>query len=178
MALSRILTLLFLSVAGFFGSYAQPTEPGKEAASQTERYAFEISLQRGHITGMLVTRTVNDEIIGTMVNEFGVTALSFVYNVRKNKIKLIDVLPMLNKWYIKQVLKNDLKYCVDILYTLPVKKKKNYVVEKTEECVSVTNTKRKITYTFRAVEPLGETETIETEIIETYDTETDNETSE
>lgn len=176
MALSRILILLFLSVAGFFGSYAQSTE--QEVASPTVRYAFEISLQRGHLTGLLVTRTVNGEIIGTMVNEFGVTALSFVYNVHKNKIKLVDVLPMLNKWYIKQVLKNDLKYCVDILYNLPVKKKKNYVVEKTAECVSVTNTKRKITYTFRAVKPLGATETIETEIIETDPTDTENETSE
>lgn len=178
MALSRILILLFLSVAGVFGSYAQIEVSEQETASHLQRYAFEISLQRGHITGILVTRTVNDEIIGTMVNEFGVTALSFVYNVKKNKIKLIDVLPMLNKWYIKQVLKNDLKYCVDIIYALPAKKKKNYVVGESGGCMSVTNSKRKITYTFRPISPIGEADVIETDVIETEITDSDNETAE
>ena len=156
MGLSRILISLFLSLVGI--AVAGARTPG------VERRAFEIELERGHISGILVTRADDSRIVGTMVNEFGVTALSFVYHRSKDKIELMDVLKMLDKWYIKKVLRNDLKYCVRILNGMPVKNNRNYIVESVDGKVSVTNSKRKIRYSFEIIEADTENETTEQSI--------------
>lgn len=156
MGLSRILISLFLSLVGIAVAGARTPD--------VERRAFEIELERGHISGILVTRADDSRIVGTMVNEFGVTALSFVYHRSKDKIELMDVLKMLDKWYIKKVLRNDLKYCVRILNGMPVKNNRNYIVESVDGKVSVTNSKRKIRYSFEIIEADTENETTEQSI--------------
>lgn len=45
----------------------------------------------------------------SIVNEFGVSALDFTYHPVSHKVKIISVMGKLNKWYIKRLLKRDLK---------------------------------------------------------------------
>lgn len=145
------VSLLFLSVlCSIFVCIAN--EPMSEVDTlSTNRSIFEIEMEKGHISGILITKDYNDRIVGTMINEFGVSALSFIYDKNKDTIKLQDVMSMLNKWYIKRVLKSDLNYCIHVLYDIPYKSSKVHIISKKNDKTTVTNTKRKIAYSFQPI---------------------------
>jgi hypothetical protein len=75
----------------------------------------------------------NNRITGSIFNEFGVSALSFSYNPEKEKVKILSVAGKLNRWYIKYVIRKDLKKVIKVLQ---------------EGGTSYKNQKRNITYTF------------------------------
>lgn len=161
MAQSARITLLFLStLCSLFTSMAQEMESAEDLPL-THRYVFEITMEKGHISGIMITKESDDSIIGTMVNEFGVSALSFVYDKKRNKIKLQDVMNVLNKWYIKRILKQDLTFCLHILNDTPYHKKLKYLLNETTDQIAITNPKRKLTYSFRPLDPILENETTE-----------------
>lgn len=106
-------------------------------------------MQKGYVSGILVANEDGDNIYCSMINEFGVSALDFIYNKKKRKIKLLNVVSFLNKWYIKRVLRDDLQYCMHQLYGIPYgKSEKQYLSVKEENKIIVDNIKRKLTYTF------------------------------
>lgn len=141
--------LIFLSslFAVIFAAKANEVDL-QEYVSQFERYAFQIERTNSVVLGILITSEDNDEIRGSMINEFGVSALNLIYKKKNEKIKILNVISFLNKWYIKRVLKNDLKYCLHILYGIPLKEKSNYEVVKSLEQTSIINNKWHLKYTF------------------------------
>jgi hypothetical protein len=72
-------------------------------------------------------------IAASVFNEFGVSALSFSYNPQKDKVKILNLAGKLNRWYIKSVIKKDLKKLIKVLQ---------------EGGTSYKNQKYNITYTF------------------------------
>ena len=136
---SLFAVMSFTAKADEFGS--------QEDVSQLVRYTFQIERSNSVVSGILITTENNEEIRGSMINEFGVSALDFIYTKKKEKIKLFNVINFLNKWYIKRVLKNDIKYCLHILYDVPIKGKSNYEVEKSEEQTYIINNKWHLKYT-------------------------------
>lgn len=161
MALYKRVTLLFLSIlCSIFHCMAQDITSEADAFL-TNRCAFEIDMEKGHISGIMITKENDNSIIGSMINEFGVSALSFCYDKRKNNLKLQDVVSFLNKWYIKRVLKADLTLCLHVLYDVPFKKNNNYELLTNEEVTVITNTKHHISYTFHPLEIESEYETVE-----------------
>lgn len=161
MAQSVRITLLFLSfLCSLFTGMAQEIESEVDLPL-THRYAFEITMGNGHISGIMITKESDDTIVGTMVNEFGVSALSFVYDKKNNKIKLQDVMSVLNKWYIKRVLKQDLTFCLHILNDTPYRKKHKYLLNETTAEIAITNPKRRLTYSFKPIDSVLENETTE-----------------
>ena len=52
---------------------------------------------------------------GVIFNEFGITALEFTYHPSAKKVKLVQVIKMLDKWYIRRVLKKDLQCVIENL---------------------------------------------------------------
>ena len=77
--------------------------------AQEAKMTVEITFNKGYITGLCLLNTENDTTYGTIMNEFGIKVFDFVYREPSKKIKLLHLIPMLNKWYIKRVLK---KTCV------------------------------------------------------------------
>ena len=73
------------------------------------RYDVNIEMPKGYISGICVMTYDEDKLKGAVVNEFGVTAMAFTYNERKDKVKLVNVIDMLDKWYIRRVLRSDLR---------------------------------------------------------------------
>lgn len=142
--------LIFLSsLIAVFSFTAKADEVGsQENVSQLVRYTFQIERSNSVVSGILITTENNEEIRGSMINEFGVSALDFIYTKKKEKIKIFNVINFLNKWYIKRVLKNDIKYCLHILYDVPTKRNSNYEVEKSQEQTSIINNKWHLKYTF------------------------------
>lgn len=72
------------------------------------RYSATIEMSKGYVSGVCIM--VNDEgvIKGSLFNEFGISAIDFTYQPERKKVKLLSVIKMLDKWYIKKVLRKDL----------------------------------------------------------------------
>lgn len=120
-------------------------------ASPLQKHTFQIETSNGFVSGVLLVSENDENINGSMINEFGVSAIDFSYSKKKQKVKLLNVVSFLDKWYIKQVLKKDIKYCLHILYGVPFKKKHSYEVAATEDSVSIINLRRHLKYTFSSI---------------------------
>ena len=86
--------------------YAQTTFP---ADGESIRYTAYIEMEKGYVSGICILHRDGDTVHGSLFNEFGITALDFTYHLEKKKVKLHTVMPMMNKWYIRKVLKKDLR---------------------------------------------------------------------
>ncbi len=157
--------LLFLlsSVFAVCNAFAAPETDSHTNASGNRKMAFRIEMQKGYVSGIMISAETDDAINGSMVNEFGISAIDFSYSKEKEKVKLINVGSFLNKWYIKQVLRNDINFALHILYGMPYKKKLHYEVTRDGENVTIFNTKRKIKYTFSPLVNKAETTNNDTE---------------
>lgn len=80
-----------------------PSTQGEKA-----KYSAYIDMPQGYISGVCVLFNEGTVVNGSIFNEFGITALSFSYDIRKEKIKLYSVVKMLDKWYIRKIMKKDL----------------------------------------------------------------------
>lgn len=142
--------LLFLSsliALLTFNARANEVDSVKQS-SPLQKHTFQIETSNGFISGILLVSEDDENITGSMINEFGVSAIDFSYSKKKQKVNLLNVVSFLNKWYIKQVLKNDIKFCLHILYDVPFKKKHNYEVVHTVDSVTIINSKRHLKYSF------------------------------
>jgi hypothetical protein len=61
-----------------------------------------------NMTGILIVKPAGDEWRGSMVNEFGIKAFDFI--VKKQKCRLLNTVSLLNKWYIRKIIANDLSF--------------------------------------------------------------------
>ncbi len=86
--------------------YAQTTFP---ADGESIRFTAYIEMEKGYVSGICILHRDGDTVHGSLFNEFGITALDFTYRLEKKKVKLHTVMPMMNKWYIRKVLKKDLR---------------------------------------------------------------------
>ena len=87
-----------------------PSTQGEKA-----KYSAYIDMPQGYVSGVCVLFNEGTVIQGSLFNEFGITALSFSYDIKKEKIKLYSVVKLMDKWYIKKILKKDLKQLMKCL---------------------------------------------------------------
>lgn len=87
-----------------------PSTQGEKA-----KYSAYIDMPQGYVSGVCVLSNEGTVIRGSLFNEFGITALGFSYDIKKEKIKLYSVVKMMDKWYIKKILKKDLKQLMKYL---------------------------------------------------------------
>ncbi len=146
--------LLFLSsilTFAWFSAKAETTDADSNV--QRRQQSFQIETKKAAVTGILITKEDAETITGSMVNEFGVSAIDFVYTKKSDKLKLVNVVSFLNKWYIKPVLKKDLNFCVHMLFDMPYTKKHHYEVSTDGDTITINNSKRHLKYTFAQINP-------------------------
>ena len=114
---------------------AQTTFPSAEG--ERAKYAAYIEMPKAYVSGICVLLQEDGLIKGSLFNEFGITALDFTYNLQRDKIKLHSVMKMMDKWYIRKVLKKDLR---QVMKTLK------------EGQTEYTNQRRHIVYRFHGIE--------------------------
>ena len=90
----------------FIAARTQVTFPSHEG--ERVRYTAYIEMSRGYISGVCILVKNEGLIKGSLFNEFGITALDFSYDPDRQKICLHNVIAMMDKWYIRRVLKKDL----------------------------------------------------------------------
>ena len=78
-------------------------------AQSVSRMSVEISFEKGGITGVCLLRKAEQTVSGTIMNEFGIKVFDFVYYPQRDKLRLFNVIEMLDKWYIRRVVRRDLK---------------------------------------------------------------------
>ena len=101
--------LLFFSCAA---THDAPTQavPGKSIfdTDEVSQYRVLIKIAQTELTGILVLKYMNTEWRGSLINEFGIKAFDFTAS--QKKCKLQNVIPFLNKWYIRQTIESDFAY--------------------------------------------------------------------
>ncbi len=118
------------------------------------KMSFRMEMRKGYLSGILITAETDESIKGSMVNEFGISAIDFTYTKRKNKVKLLNVISFLDKWYIRRVLGNDINFTIHILYGIPYKKKNSYEVIRDGDDITIFNPGRGIRYTFSPIQDM------------------------
>ena len=121
----------------------------------TLKYNMSIQRKEMNITGICMMRRTGNDIIGSVVNEFGIKAFDFDYNIDKKKVKLNNVVGFINKWYIRKILKGDLKY----LFSYGKNKEKNKnrdVIIGADKSIEMDNNKFHLKYVFTPLNDLNE----------------------
>lgn len=110
MSTKQLIKTFFLCVSFFVVLPTLAQEPGAfpEKDGETNRYSAYIEFKQGYLSGMCILKNKNDTIMGSIFNEFGISALDFTCDLKKEEIKLLNVVSVLDKWYMKKVLKEDL----------------------------------------------------------------------
>ncbi|MDE7403104.1 MAG: hypothetical protein K2M87_06805 [Muribaculaceae bacterium] len=149
--------LLFLSLCIGAIQFTFGQEPTADSLNTgpTRKYKFELTTSKAAISGILITQETQNEIVGSMINDFGLSALEFKFNKKTGKIKLLNVAQFLNKWYIKLVLKKDIAVCIRRLYNLESKESKNYIILDDSQDLTVVNKKRNLKYQFSPLQIQG-----------------------
>ncbi len=102
--ISISLTLL---TALFSVAMAQEVTFPNNAGSKV-KYSALIEMPKGYISGICILCNDGGLVRGAIFNEFGISAIDFVYDTAKEKVKLGDVIKLMDRWRIRRVLKKDL----------------------------------------------------------------------
>lgn len=127
--LISILSITILATPSACAQGSFPTEEGEKT-----RYSLQIDFDNAYLSGVGILACIDGKVLGSVFNEFGVSALSFSYNPRKDKVKILSIIGKFNKWYIRRVIKKDMKKVIAVLK---------------EGGTTYTNQKYHITYTFQ-----------------------------
>lgn len=90
-------------------------KPLQDSIGSRAKFSTNIEMSKGYLSGISVLVRETDVFRGVLFNEFGITALEFTYNPQKKKVKLEQVIAMLDKWYIRRVIKKDLRCMIENL---------------------------------------------------------------
>ena len=103
------INLLFV-LCSSFNIFAQ-------GQGRMDRYKVQIDIQVAYLSGVCIIRDVEGLLTGAVVNEFGVSAVTFRYNKTKDKVKILSLAAAMKRPGVKVLLKNDLRnimreYCL------------------------------------------------------------------
>ena len=103
------INLLFV-LCSSFNIFAQ-------GQGRMDRYKVQIDIQDAYLSGVCIIRDVEGLLTGAVVNEFGVSAVTFRYNKTKDKVKILSLAAAMKRPGVKVLLKNDLRnimreYCI------------------------------------------------------------------
>ncbi len=105
-----ISLLLLLIVTPLRAQSLLPIEEGS-----IKRYTANVDMPKGYISGICTLMRQDQTILGSIFNEFGVTMIGFVYYPSKDKVKLLSLNDKLDKWYVRRVMKADLRQLIHAL---------------------------------------------------------------
>ena len=135
----RFLTLTSLLLWGLTACLSQ------EASRE---YNLLMQMKGQEMTSICVMELSDgQDIVGTVMNEFGVKAFDFTFD--GNKAKICNVVGPLNKWYIKRVLKTYFSLLLsNIRQGTHVTKKKRQLTFSPDGEIHLVNDRYNIHYTF------------------------------
>ena len=103
MKLSKILILLVVLLS----HASQLSAEGVARGDMSRNYSVNIEIGKAYISGICAVQHKDKESILSIVNEFGVSALTCI-DTEKRPLRIVSILKPLNRSYIKRVLRRDL----------------------------------------------------------------------
>ena len=82
------------------------------ADDQANRYRVALKTPDNSITGLCILKKIDDEWRGQLMNEMGAKAFDFI--VTDGKCELLNVISMMDKWYIKKTIAADLHFLFNV----------------------------------------------------------------
>ncbi len=79
---------------------------------QKNSYRITIEVAKVNISGIWIVKKVDGMWKGTLINEFGLKMFDFTCTAEK--CQLINVVTMIDKWYIKRTLAGDVQFMLEI----------------------------------------------------------------
>ena len=141
MSLRTFLFSLFLFQLSIFNCQLAKAQTLPSTEGERARYSVQIDVKKAYISGICGMLFDEGKLKASVVNEFGFSAMDFEYDTQKDKVKIINIVKKLDHWYIKRVLKRDLRILIHNL---------RQGIYKHE------NTKYEITYNFQPLQPITE----------------------
>ena len=148
--LINVLALLCLAPC-----HAQNVADDSNVSSE---YTFLMQARGQELTGICMVSIAPDgNTTGTIVNEFGIKAFDFL--IDRGKVRLVNVMKPLNKWYIKKVLRKDFGFAFrHIPQGKDLTEKKRRISFPDNGDIIVDNDKYKIHYVFTPIAVNDETD--------------------
>ena len=87
----------------YVGKKVLPSQEGDRC-----KFSTYIEIKKAYISGISIFVHQGTEIKASIFNEFGVSAIDFGYNIKRDKIKIYHVFKPLNRWFIKRMLRKNL----------------------------------------------------------------------
>lgn len=106
MTLTKIYLIVLMLVVPL-SAMAQLTYPEKDGDKVC--YNLQIEIRESYVSGICIMVNNDDQIMSSIVNEFGVSMIDFTYSEYKNKVKIRSIIKPLNRWYIKRFMKRSLR---------------------------------------------------------------------
>ena len=122
--------------------------------SGRQQYAVQINARGAELTGICIIKTDSvGESRGAIVNEFGIHAMDFTLSSDRRKVKLQNVMPQMDRWYIRRIVRGDLKALFNETRGTgcEVRGRRQVTVEE-DGTVVLTNTKYKLRYSFKQID--------------------------
>ena len=128
------------------------------AQDDSREYNLLMQIRGQELTSICIMDfTDGQDIVGTVVNEFGVKAFDFTFD--GSKAKICNVVGPLNKWYVKKILRADFSFILsNIRQGSDVTKKKRKLTFLPDGEIQFTNDRYNIHYTFTPLNSEHETD--------------------
>ena len=134
-------SLLWMAVVAVAADYLLPLDGRQE-------YSVAITARGAEITGVCIVKTDAEGSRGAIVNEFGIHALDFMVSADRRKVKLLNVIPMMDRWYVRRVVKKDLRTLFNAMADGEQAGGRTVIVEP-DGTVTLTNTRYKLKYSLK-----------------------------
>ena len=145
--LNRFLLVVSLLLASLWGhaqnDYVVALPDGRSRCE----YKMAIGVKASEVDGVLIVR--RDSIDGfraALMNEFGISALTFRLTADRSRVVLVDVVSFLDKWYIRKVLTADLQYLFAARETDLTHERDKRVVSREADSIVMNNRKFELCY--------------------------------
>ena len=134
-------SLLWMAVVAVAADYLLPLDGRQE-------YSVAITARGAEITGVCIVKTDAEGSRGAIVNEFGIHALDFMVSADRRKVKLLNVIPMMDRWYIRRVLRKDLRLLFGATQTGQQKGGRTLTID-SDSTVVMNNERYKLKYSLK-----------------------------
>ena len=135
-------SLLLMAVVAVAADYLLPLDEGRQ------QYGVAITARGAEITGVCIVKTDAEGSRGAIVNEFGIHALDFMVSADRRKVKLLNVIAMMDRWYVRRVVKKDLRTLFNATSDGEQGSGRTVTVEP-DGTVTLTNTRYKLKYSLK-----------------------------
>ena len=120
-------------------------------STKIKQYSLLLQVRHDEISGICLMKMISEkEVIGTVINEFGLTAFDFDY--KDGKTQLSNLPPILDKWYIRRILKKDLSFFFSyLLLGKDLRKSSRQISFSPDGEITLVNLRFKIKYKFTPI---------------------------